>query len=207
VLPAEAWCDGGEYRICDWFEGGIALPASAAKPVRDPHSQGRGYTIVGSGRGTSGREDEYTKAGVRGSGEGRAATICGGRNVDGYADIATGATDGGKAAARHRSSGLADDGRESVPLYMIEEILQRAHDTVPIANHDNNRHRFNGSFLLQKYLWTVMELMSGLAPRCREVQRQASVGLRHETRASATTCPGERVVCMNCSSSDAHLSN
>ncbi len=49
----------------------------------------------------------------------------------------------------------------SVPLFMIEEILNVPTITVPIANHDNNQHSFNENIRLQN-LWDGIDLMAAL---------------------------------------------
>jgi len=49
----------------------------------------------------------------------------------------------------------------SVPLYMIEEILDAPTITVPIANHDDNQHSYNENLRLQN-LWDGIELMAAL---------------------------------------------
>jgi acetylornithine deacetylase/succinyl-diaminopimelate desuccinylase-like protein len=49
----------------------------------------------------------------------------------------------------------------SVPLYVIEDILQTPTITVPIANHDNNQHAVNENLRIQN-LWDGIELMAAL---------------------------------------------
>jgi acetylornithine deacetylase/succinyl-diaminopimelate desuccinylase-like protein len=49
----------------------------------------------------------------------------------------------------------------SVPLVVIEDILNVPTITVPIANHDNNQHSFNENIRIQN-LWDGIELMAAL---------------------------------------------
>ncbi|HEV3197821.1 MAG TPA: M20/M25/M40 family metallo-hydrolase [Bryobacteraceae bacterium] len=49
----------------------------------------------------------------------------------------------------------------SVPLFMIEQILQTPTITTPIANHDNSQHSFNENIRIQN-LWDGIELMAAL---------------------------------------------
>jgi acetylornithine deacetylase/succinyl-diaminopimelate desuccinylase-like protein len=49
----------------------------------------------------------------------------------------------------------------SVPLFMIEQILQVPTITTPIANHDNSQHSFNENIRIQN-LWDGIELMAAL---------------------------------------------
>jgi acetylornithine deacetylase/succinyl-diaminopimelate desuccinylase-like protein len=49
----------------------------------------------------------------------------------------------------------------SVPLYVIEDILNTPTITVPIANHDNNQHAANENLRIQN-LWDGIELMAAL---------------------------------------------
>jgi acetylornithine deacetylase/succinyl-diaminopimelate desuccinylase-like protein len=49
----------------------------------------------------------------------------------------------------------------SVPLYMINEILNAPTISTPIANHDNNQHSYNENLRI-KNLWDGIELMAAL---------------------------------------------
>jgi acetylornithine deacetylase/succinyl-diaminopimelate desuccinylase-like protein len=49
----------------------------------------------------------------------------------------------------------------SVPLYMINEILNAPTITTPIVNHDNNQHSYNENLRIRN-LWDGIELMAAL---------------------------------------------
>jgi acetylornithine deacetylase/succinyl-diaminopimelate desuccinylase-like protein len=49
----------------------------------------------------------------------------------------------------------------SVPLVMIQEILNSPTITTPIVNHDNNQHSYNENLRI-KNLWDGIELLAGL---------------------------------------------